>query len=92
MEHESGSHHDIASGLVIRRRLKEIGLTSGTTKSRYESTYHEDKCRYCKKEGHWKLECPKLKHRKEKDLNDVASVAEDIENVFSVSTSLVSDA
>ena len=91
MEHDNVDHNDAASGLVARDNWKDVGSSSCRGKSRSKFTYHEDVYRYCKKEGHWKADYPKLKGKKEKDLSDVASIAEDAKNVLSVPTSLVGD-
>ena len=92
MEHDSDDHNDAASGLVARGNWKDVCSSSSKRKSRSESIYHEGRCRYCKKEGYWKEACPKLKNKKEKYLSDEASVAEDVENVLSVSTTSYDDA
>ena len=70
--------------------LVQVVINRG--KSRYESRYCEGKCKYCKKERHCKVDCPKLKNKKEKDLSDEVSVAKGVENVLLISTTSVSDA
>ena len=52
MEHDSGDRNDATSGLVARGNWKDVGSSSSRGKSRFESIYHEGKCRYCKKKGH----------------------------------------
>ena len=52
MEYDSSSHDDIVSGLVARRRSKEIGSSSSRGKSRSKSRHCKGRCRYCNKEGH----------------------------------------
>ena len=46
-----------------RGRSKSRGRGQGTWKGRSKSRVGEDrnKCFYCKEEGHWKRNCPKLK-------------------------------
>ena len=47
---------------------------------------------YCKREGHWKIECSKLKEKKEVDIGNTTTVAEGDDIVLSVATTLVGDA
>ena len=91
IEHDSDSRDDTASGLVVKGRSKEIGSSSSRGKSRFKSRQPKGRCRYRKKEGHWKVEYLKLKDKREKDSSDSASVAESANNVLSVSTSSVGD-
>ena len=92
MEHDSDDRDDAASSVVARGNWEDVGSRSSRGKFRFESRYHEGRCKYYKKEGHQKVDCPKLKNKKATDLRDQASVAEGVENVLSVSTSLVGDA
>ncbi|KAF7817786.1 Retrovirus-related Pol polyprotein from transposon TNT 1-94 [Senna tora] len=54
-----------AEGLFGRGRNKERSFGNNRGKSRSKSKFRKGRCRYCKKEGHWKAECPKIKERKE---------------------------
>ena len=93
MEHDNSRHDDPAAGLFARGRSKEVGSSSHSRwKSRSKSRQRRGRCHYCKKEGHWKTECPKLKERKAADTSNVVSVAEGAENVLSVCTTSVGDA
>ncbi|KAF7829260.1 putative rhamnogalacturonate lyase B isoform X3 [Senna tora] len=68
-----------AEGLFGRGRNKERSFGNNRGKSRSKSKFRKGRCRYCKKKGHWKVECPKIKERKESADNapstsDTASV------------------
>ncbi|KAF7833259.1 Retrovirus-related Pol polyprotein from transposon TNT 1-94 [Senna tora] len=54
-----------AEGLFGRGRNKERSFGNNRGKSRSKSEFWKGICHYCKKEGHWKAECPKIKERKE---------------------------
>ena len=55
MEHDNGGRDDPAAGLFARGRSKEVGSSSfSRSKSRSKSRHRKERCRYCKKEGHWK--------------------------------------
>ena len=93
MEHDNGGHDDPAASLFAKGRSKEVSPSSysrGKSISKYK--HHKERCRYCKKEGHWKAECPKLKEKKEDDIGNTAAIAEGADNVLSISTNLVGDA
>ena len=93
MEHNNSGHHGLVASLFARGRSKEVGSSSCSRgKSRSKSRYRKGRCRYCKKEGHWKVECPKLKEKKEVYIGNAATVVEGADNVLSISTTLVGDA
>ena len=92
MEHDNGGHNDPTACLFARRRSKKVGLSSYSKgKSRSKSIHHKGRCRYSKREGHWKTKCPKLKEKKEVDIGNAATIAEGANNVLSISTALVGD-
>ena len=90
----STSNNDNSSGLFVRGRNQEKGTSNNRGKSRSKSRKRKDKCNYCRQEGHWKVNCLKLKGKGKSattssGTNDVAGVADssgsDGENVLSVS-------
>ena len=66
--------------------------SSSRGKSRSKSRHRKGICQYCKKEGHWKAECLKLKDKKVKDSSDLARVAKSADNILLVSAISVGDA
>ena len=87
--------------MFARGRTKEEGSTNSRGKFRLKSKGRKGKCRYCKKEGHWKAECPKLKDKLNKVDNtsydgDTANIATDNSDgagyVLTISSSLFADA
>lgn len=57
----SNSAHSEA--LVAWGRDKECGLNSNRGNSRSKSKTRNNTCNYCRKEGHWKVNCLKLKDK-----------------------------
>ena len=92
MEHDSG-RNDPAAGLFTRGRTRDVASSSHIKgKSRSKSRNRRGKCHYYKREGHWKIECSKLKEKKEVDIGNTTTVAEGDDIVLSVATTLVGDA
>jgi len=76
MEHDS-RRDDPATGLFARERTRDVGSSSHDKgKCRSKSRKRRGKCYYCKKEGHWKRQCLKLKEKKEVYIGNVATVTE----------------
>jgi len=91
-EHDSG-RNDPAAGLFARGRTRDVASSSHIKgKSRSKSRNRRGKCHYCKRERHWKIECPKLKKKKEVDIGNATTIAEGDDIVLSVATTLVGDA
>jgi len=91
MEHDS-RHNDPAAVLFARGRTRDVASSSHIKgKSRSKSRNRRGKCHYCKREGHWKIECLKLKEKKEVDIGNAATVAEGDDLVLSITTTLVGD-
>ncbi|PRQ16367.1 putative RNA-directed DNA polymerase [Rosa chinensis] len=68
-------------GLVVRGREESSNRGSSRSKSRIR----KGTCHYCHKEGHWKPECPRLKHRgkySEKSSGDDANYVDDESTTF----------
>jgi len=92
MEHDSG-RNDLATGLFARGRTRDVASSSHIKGNyRSKSRNRRGKCHYCKREGHWKIECPKLKEKKEVDIGNATTVAEGDDLVLFVATTLVRDA
>ena len=67
MEHDS-RRNDPAVGLFARGRTRDVASRSHIKgKYRSKSRNRRGKCHYCKREGHWKIKCLKLKEKKEVD-------------------------
>jgi len=92
MEHDSG-RNDPATGLFAREQTRDVASSCHIKgKYRSKSRNRRGKCHYCKREGHRKIECPKLKEKKEVEIGNATTVAEGDDLVLSVATTLVGDA
>ena len=50
-----------SEALITRGRDREYGSGSNKGNLRSKSKTRNNTCNYCRKEGHWKVDCPKLK-------------------------------
>ena len=83
MEHDSG-RNDPAAGLFTRGRTRDVASSSHIKgKSRSKSRNRRGKCHYYKREGHWKIECPNLKEKKEANISNATTVVEG-DDIFSL--------